>query len=130
MKLGVALVATMSALVLSSLIASAKTAFDIRSNRMVQASADIVPLDRDNRARPLVGMVASGLWRAAARGVSPTRPVNSGLVPPARTDDDDPKIASLPLHTSGQRQIRADHLFVDARIAHRHPVNLNEKFRC
>lgn len=45
-KLGIALIATMSALVLSLLIASAKTAFDTRSNQLVQASADIIMLDR------------------------------------------------------------------------------------
>jgi hypothetical protein len=45
-KLGVALIAAMSALVLSLLIASAKTAFDTRSNQLVQASADIILLDR------------------------------------------------------------------------------------
>jgi hypothetical protein len=45
-KLGVALIATMSALVLSLLISSAKTAFDTRSNQVVQAAADIVMLDR------------------------------------------------------------------------------------
>ena len=45
-KLGVALVATMSALVLSLLVASAKSAFDTRSNQLVQASADIILLDR------------------------------------------------------------------------------------
>src|SRR5215831_3028357 len=45
-KLGIALIATMSALVLSLLVASAKTAFDTRSNQLVEASADIVLLDR------------------------------------------------------------------------------------
>jgi hypothetical protein len=45
-KLGVALVATMSALVLSLLVASAKSAFDTRSNQLVEASADIILLDR------------------------------------------------------------------------------------
>ncbi|MBV8089146.1 MAG: hypothetical protein JO139_06155, partial [Alphaproteobacteria bacterium] len=45
-KLGVALIATMSALVLSLLVSSAKTAFDTRSNQVVQAAADIVLLDR------------------------------------------------------------------------------------
>jgi hypothetical protein len=45
-KLGVALVATMSALVLSLLVASAKSAYDTRSNQLVQASADIILLDR------------------------------------------------------------------------------------
>src|SRR6478672_2396035 len=45
-KLGIAVIATMSALVLSLLIASAKTAFDTRSNQLVQVSADIIQLDR------------------------------------------------------------------------------------
>jgi len=45
-KLGIALIATMSALVLSLLIASAKTAFDTRSNQLVQVSADMILLDR------------------------------------------------------------------------------------
>ena len=45
-KLGIALIATMSALVLGLLIASAKSAFDTRSNQLVQASADIILLDR------------------------------------------------------------------------------------
>jgi len=44
--LGVALIATMSALVLSLLVASAKTAFDTRSNQLAQVSADIILLDR------------------------------------------------------------------------------------
>jgi hypothetical protein len=45
-KLGIALIATMSALVLSLLIASAKSSFDTRSNQLVQASADFMMLDR------------------------------------------------------------------------------------
>jgi hypothetical protein len=45
-KLGVALVATMSALVLSLLVSAAKSAYDTRSNQLVQVSADIILLDR------------------------------------------------------------------------------------
>src|SRR6476620_9330388 len=45
-KLGIAVIATMSALVLSLLIASAKSAFDMRSNQLVQVSPDIIELDR------------------------------------------------------------------------------------
>lgn len=40
-----ALIATMAALVLSQLVASAKSAYDTRSNQLVQAS-DIILLDR------------------------------------------------------------------------------------
>src|SRR6202030_4799554 len=45
-KLGIALIATMSALVLSLLIASAKSASDTRSNQLLQVSADVALLDR------------------------------------------------------------------------------------
>ena len=45
-KLGVALVATMSALVLSLMVSSAKSAYDTRSNQLVQVSADTILLDR------------------------------------------------------------------------------------
>jgi hypothetical protein len=45
-KLGIALIATMAALVLSLLVASAKSAFDTRSNQLVAVSADIILLDR------------------------------------------------------------------------------------
>jgi hypothetical protein len=45
-KLTIALVATMSALLLSLLVATAKSAYDTRSNELTQMSADIVVLDR------------------------------------------------------------------------------------
>ncbi|MBV9687757.1 MAG: hypothetical protein JO096_11180, partial [Alphaproteobacteria bacterium] len=45
-KLGIALIATMAALVLSLLIASAKTTYDTRRNQLLQVSADIMLLDR------------------------------------------------------------------------------------
>ena len=43
---GSALIATMSALVLSLLVASAKSAYDTRRNQLVQVSAEIILLDR------------------------------------------------------------------------------------
>jgi hypothetical protein len=68
-KLGVALIATMSALVLSLLVASAKSAYDTRSNQLVQASADIILLDRalarygpeTNEARVLLQRSVAGV---------------------------------------------------------------------
>lgn len=45
-RLGVALIATMVALVLSLLVASAKSGFDARRNHLVQLSANVVLLDR------------------------------------------------------------------------------------
>jgi hypothetical protein len=45
-KLGIALVATMAALVLGLLIASAKSTYDTRRTQLLQVSADIILLDR------------------------------------------------------------------------------------
>jgi hypothetical protein len=45
-KLGIGLIATMAALVLGLLIASAKSAYDTRSDQLLQVSADITLLDR------------------------------------------------------------------------------------
>ena len=45
-KLGIALIATMAALVLSLLIASAKSTYDTRRNQLLQVSADIILLNR------------------------------------------------------------------------------------
>jgi hypothetical protein len=45
-KVAIALIATMAALVLSLLISSAKSAYDTRSSELVQMSADLVLLDR------------------------------------------------------------------------------------
>jgi hypothetical protein len=45
-KVAIALVATMSALVVSLMISSAKTAFDTRTNELLQVSVDIMTIDR------------------------------------------------------------------------------------
>jgi hypothetical protein len=45
-KLAIALIATMTALVVSLLISSAKTAYDTRNNELLQTSVDIVTVDR------------------------------------------------------------------------------------
>jgi hypothetical protein len=71
-KLTIALVATMSALLLSLLVATAKSAYDTRSNELTQLSGDIVVLDRllahygpeTKEARALLrSSVAAGLER-------------------------------------------------------------------
>jgi hypothetical protein len=46
-RLSIALVATMAALVLSLLIASAKSGFDMRRNHLAELSADVIVLDHD-----------------------------------------------------------------------------------
>jgi hypothetical protein len=45
-KLGIALIATMAALVLSLLLSSAKSSFDIRNQEFAQMAANMVLLDR------------------------------------------------------------------------------------
>jgi hypothetical protein len=45
-KLGIALIATMAALVLGLLTASAKSTYDTRRNQLLQVSADIILVDR------------------------------------------------------------------------------------
>ena len=81
-KLGIALVATMSALVLGLLIASAKSTYDTRRNQLLQVSADIILLDRvlanygaeTKDARSL-------LQRSVAAAIEQFWPANAG--PPA-----------------------------------------------
>ena len=46
MKLGMGLIATMSALVLSLLVASAKGSYDTQRNELTQMSANVILLDR------------------------------------------------------------------------------------
>ena len=63
-KLGIALIATMSALVLSLLVASAKGAFDTRSNQLVQTSADIIDAGRILNPALFDGQVHGGFAMA------------------------------------------------------------------
>jgi hypothetical protein len=75
-KLGIALIATMSALVLSLLVASAKSSFDTRSNQLVQVSADMIMLDRAlARYGPETKVARSLLQRSVAATVERFWPV-------------------------------------------------------
>jgi len=76
-KLGMGLIATMSALVLALLIASAKTSHDTQNGEVIQMSADFIQLDRvlahygpeTKDARDLLRItVARGLGAARGRG--------------------------------------------------------------
>jgi hypothetical protein len=68
-KLGIALTATMSALVLALLISSAKGSYDIQRNEITQVSANVILLDRvlahygpeTKEARVLLGKTATGM---------------------------------------------------------------------
>ena len=80
-KLGIALIATMSALVLSLLVASAKSAYDTRSGQLVQVAADIILLDRAlARYGPETKDARSVLQRAVAATVERFWPTEGAKV--------------------------------------------------
>src|SRR6516162_2196228 len=112
-KLGTALIATMSALVLSLLIASAKTAFDTRSNQLVQASADIILLDRAlARYGPETKEARSLLQRSVAETIDRFWPaegakriaIDPGISPVEALFD---KIDALTPQNDNQRALRS-----------------------
>jgi hypothetical protein len=113
-KLGIALIATMSALVLGLLIASAKTAYDTRSNQLVQASADIILLDRAlARYGPETKEARSLLQRSVAATVERfwpaegTKPIvlEPGTSPVEALYD---KIDALSPQSEAQRALRSE----------------------
>jgi hypothetical protein len=113
-KLGIALIATMSALVLGLLIASAKTAYDTRSNQLVQASADIILLDRAlARYGPETKEARSLLQRSVAATVERfwpaegTKPIvlEPGTSPVEALYD---KIDALSPQSDAQRALRSE----------------------
>src|SRR6516165_5922756 len=122
-KLGVALVATMSALVLSLLVASAKSAFDTRSSQLVQASADMVLLDRalarygpeTKEARDLlkrsVAVTLERFW--PAEGAKPIS-IDPGASPVEALYD---KIEALTPQSDAQRSMQSQALTLAADMA-------------
>jgi len=116
-KLTIALVATMSALVLSLLIATAKSAYDTRSNQLTQMSADIVVLDRllvhygpeTKGTRALLrGAIAAGLERFRPTGSAAEQPTS--LEPTGSFEAIYDKIAELSPQTEAQRQLQGQAL--------------------
>ena len=68
-KLGMGLVATMSALVLGLLVSSAKSSFDALSNEMTRASSEIILLDRTLALYGPESKVARDQLRSSVAGV-------------------------------------------------------------
>jgi Protein of unknown function (DUF4239) len=123
-KLGIALIATMSALVLSLLIASAKSAFDTRSNQVVQASADIMLLDRVlARYGPETKEARSLLQRSVAVAVERFWPAD-GAKPIAIDPGSSPvealydKIDELSPQSEAQRSLRNQALTMALDVGH------------
>jgi hypothetical protein len=122
-KLGIALIATMSALVLSLLIASAKSAFDTRSNQLTQASADIVLLDRAlARYGPETKEARSLLQRSTAETLErfwPTQGKGSIIVDPRANPVEGlyDKIEALTPQNDTQRSMQSQSLALAADMA-------------
>ena len=115
-KLGIALVATMSALVLSLLVASAKSAYDTRSNQLVQTATDIILLDRAlARYGPETKEARALLQRSVAATVDrfwPTEGVRRITIDPNASPVEAiaEKIEELQPHDETQRLLRSQAL--------------------
>jgi hypothetical protein len=123
-KLGIALIATMAALVLSLLIASAKSSYDTRSNQLLQVSADIILLDRVlARYGPETKEARSLLHRSVATAVERFWPVNRDR--PAEIDPKASpaealygKIEELSPQSEAQRSLRSQALTIAVDLGH------------
>jgi hypothetical protein len=123
-KVAIALIATMGALVLSLLISSAKSAYDTRGSEILQLSADVVLLDRVlARYGPEAKDVRSLLRRSLAAGIERFWPTNgarpAGFDPtasPAEALYD--KIAELSPQTESQRSLQAQALKMTMDLGH------------
>ena len=121
-KLGIALIATMSALVLSLLIASAKSAFDTRSSQLIEASADIVLLDRAlARYGPETKEARSSLQRSMAATLErfwPAQGKGSIAVDPQASPVEAlyDKIEELSPQSDAQRSLRSQALTMAANV--------------
>jgi hypothetical protein len=115
-KVAIAVVATMGALVVSLLISSAKTAYDVRSNELLQVAADVVMLDRvlayygpeTRGARALLSAsVAAAIERVWSN--NDARPLESEpkVSPINRLYD---KVVELEPQTNSQRALQAEAL--------------------
>jgi hypothetical protein len=112
-KLGTGLVGTMAALILGLLVASAKSSFDAQSSELIQASANIVVLDRvlvqygpETREireilRGTVARIIEDTWSHSTRASSQFGGATSGSGIVLE------KIQALPADTDFQRAIKS-----------------------
>ncbi len=123
-KVAIALVATMGALVLSLLISTAKSAYDTRSNELVQMSTDIVLLDRvlphygpeakDTRAL-LRRSVTAGIERLWTSNSAQATGFNLAASPVEALYD---KIEELSPQTESQRSLQTQALTMTIGLGH------------
>lgn len=111
------LLATMAALVLSLLIASAKGTYDTQSSELTQLAANAALLDRVlAHYGPEAKEARDLLRRSVARAIDQMWPTDhssrSDLRPAAGGDDLYDKIQALPAQTDAQRSLRTDALSI------------------
>jgi hypothetical protein len=124
-KLGMGVVATMAALVLGLLIASAKEAYDAQSRAVTQMSANFILIDRllahygpeakeaRNQLRGSVVLMLDGIWPQGARKAVQ-------LEPTASAEGFFDEIASLEPRNDAQRTIRDRALQLSSDIGQTH----------
>jgi hypothetical protein len=115
-KLGIALIATMSALVLSLLLSSAKSSFDTRNQEFAQMAANMVLLDRllahyGAEAKPARESLRGSVEAAFAQvwpdeNFHPTSVATAGTAPEAIWE----LIQSLSPQNDGQRALKSQAL--------------------
>ena len=115
-RLGTGLLATMSALVLGLLIASAKGSYDVKNSELTQMAANVVLLDRVlAHYGPETKDARDLLRRSVARALDlmwPTNGSRSAELNPAATGAEDlyENIQALSSPTEAQRTLRAEAL--------------------
>jgi hypothetical protein len=121
-KLAIAFIATMSALVVSLLISSAKSAYDTRSHEVLQASVDVVVVDRLLAHYGPETQDARALLRAAVQGalerVWPSDGSHSTKLDPKTSPAEAlyDKITELAPQTDAQRSLKAQALNIAAEL--------------
>jgi hypothetical protein len=115
-KVAIALIATMGALVLSLLISSAKSNYDTRGSEVLQVSADIILLDRALAHYGPEAKDARSLLRrslaAAIERISPTTGVTPAVIDPTASPVEAlyDKIDELSPQTDSQGSLKAQAL--------------------
>jgi len=122
-RLGMGLIGTMAALVLSLLVSSAKSAYDTRSSEVTQMSANIVLLDRvlahygpeareaREMVRRTVARLIEQIWAAGNATAS------SQVMPSAGSETLYDQIQALSPQNDGQRSLQAQALAITTGLA-------------
>jgi len=131
-KLGIGLIATMSALVVSLLLASAKTSYDVQRSDLIQMSANVIVLDRlmahygpetrqaREQVRNSVGQALERLWPT-----DHARPTQ--LAPKTDSERFYDEIQALAPRDEAQRSLKAEALRLGLEIGRARWLLLEQK---